>query len=326
MECVRQLHGQGLRQLSQAVRDDLAKYAEAVCFLSEDWVGGFDATVEKCRRRVAAADAFMLLLGHWYGSIPPDSDKSVTHLEFESALDKWRGNFPPVAVMRPRDTSDADDELSRVAEEILAERALQGYDRAAHEQKRLAFRNAVVNSWRTVNEFGTREELTKVAISCALRWQGRTPDRAVPGSTSLKAPLCDMRSGSSRELAKNSKSKEVRASRTPICRERPSLNRVRHHHLAFRSFGALGAEGPGLPVVPRYRLTHNLPLWHLELFGDLRTLFDRLGGYSHGELRVLRGRLPVDSGRWPSPSTSGSLRAHAALRVGISPFAIRRAA
>ena len=32
-----------------------------------------------------------------------------------------------------------------------------------------------------MNEFGTREELTKQAISCALRWQGKNPERAAAG-------------------------------------------------------------------------------------------------------------------------------------------------
>jgi hypothetical protein len=165
-----------------AVSDDLSRYAEAACFLSEKWVGGLDDTVEKCRVRVHQSDAFMLILGYWYGSIPTGASKSITQIEFETALEKWPGHFPPVAVMRPREPSDAHDELDRSAKTILDElEQTNGFDRAEHDRKRMAFHDAVVTSWRTVNQFGTRDELTKQAITCALRWQGKTPTNAAAG-------------------------------------------------------------------------------------------------------------------------------------------------
>ena len=52
----------------------------------------------------------------------------------------------------------------------------------------MAFRNAVVNSWRIVNEFSTCEELTKQAITCALRWQGKNPERAAAGMVKVEVP------------------------------------------------------------------------------------------------------------------------------------------
>src|SRR5262249_10846657 len=58
-------------KLRREVQEALLKRAECVCFLSEDWAGGYDATVEKCRQRVLTSEGFMLLFGYWYGSIPP---------------------------------------------------------------------------------------------------------------------------------------------------------------------------------------------------------------------------------------------------------------
>jgi hypothetical protein len=79
------------------VQDVLLKKAECACFLSEDWVGGYDATVTKCQQRVKDSGGFILMLGHWYGSIPPGKEKSITHLEFEWAFEKWASEpFPKI--------------------------------------------------------------------------------------------------------------------------------------------------------------------------------------------------------------------------------------
>ena len=94
------------------VQDVLLKKAECACFLSEDWIGGYDATVQKCRDRVCQCGGFILLLGYWYGSIPPGKDKSITHLEFEWALDRWKGDpFPKMALLKPLRGKKADDDL-----------------------------------------------------------------------------------------------------------------------------------------------------------------------------------------------------------------------
>src|SRR6516165_7506739 len=94
------------------VQDVLLKKAECACFLSEDWIGGYDETVQKCRDRVQQSGGFILLLGYWYGSIPPGKDKSITHLEFEWALERWKGQpFPKMAVLKPKQGMEADGKL-----------------------------------------------------------------------------------------------------------------------------------------------------------------------------------------------------------------------
>ncbi len=37
-------------------------------------------------KRIAAADVFVLILGHCYGSSPPGQELSYTELEYEAAL------------------------------------------------------------------------------------------------------------------------------------------------------------------------------------------------------------------------------------------------
>jgi hypothetical protein len=102
------------------VQDVLLKKAECVCFLSEDWIGGYDKTVQKCRDRVQQSGGFILLLGYWYGSIPPGKDKSITHLEFEWALERWRGEpFPNMAVLKPKPGKKAERKLKALADLLL---------------------------------------------------------------------------------------------------------------------------------------------------------------------------------------------------------------
>jgi Domain of unknown function (DUF4062)/NADPH-dependent FMN reductase len=104
----------------------------------EDWSGGYDDTVAKCEQRVRDADAFMLLVGYWYGSIPPDRHKSITHIEFEQANKKWGNNpFPPVAVMMPVQGSAAEKKLREKAHRILRN---EGIDVIGHEKLLTEFR------------------------------------------------------------------------------------------------------------------------------------------------------------------------------------------
>ena len=109
-----------LGEYRRAVRDACRSKAETACFLSEDdWSGGYDDTVAKCLSRVREADAFLLLVGHWYGSVPPGYDRSITHIEFDNALAKWRASQnPPLAVMMPAHGSLADKKLRAAASKI----------------------------------------------------------------------------------------------------------------------------------------------------------------------------------------------------------------
>ena len=103
----------------RAIEDAVRNKAQLACLLSEDWMGGFDDTVQKCKDRVLAAQGFFLLLGYYYGWVPK-GEKSITHLEFDCAFDRWKSlPYPPMAVFAPRQDSEADQRLKSEAEKFL---------------------------------------------------------------------------------------------------------------------------------------------------------------------------------------------------------------
>ena len=80
-------------------------------------------------------------------------------------------------------------------------------------------------------------------------------------------------------------------------------------------------------MIPGDGLADHLPLWGVLLRSDLDALRDRFRWDAYGELRVLRGRGTVDACQRPSASVLLRFRgAHAALAIGVLPFAILRAA
>ena len=116
-----------LRDYRLEAQDGCVHRAETACLLSEeDWAGGYDDTLEKCRKRVSDANAFLLLAGYWYGSVPPEEDRSITHIEFDEASRKWaHEKFPPMAVLMPEPGSHAAEELRGAAKAILEDPTAQ---------------------------------------------------------------------------------------------------------------------------------------------------------------------------------------------------------
>jgi len=162
------------------VQDVLHKKAEAACFLSEDWQGGYDDTLELCKQRIRGSQGFFLLLGYWYGSVPPGHTQSITHLEFDWAREKWgRLRFPPMAVMLPKEPSPAERKLRKAAQTLVrrgvADSAL---DEADHNRRLSGFRTAVMGGsappWRTVRTFTNEQELRENALASVLLWRGGT--------------------------------------------------------------------------------------------------------------------------------------------------------
>lgn len=175
--------------LRAEVRDVLLHKAECACFLSEDWVGGYESTVAKCRERVIEAGGFLLLMGYWYGSVPPRQEKSITHLEFEWALDKWKGErFPKMAVLRPKPASPAAEQLKAAAQALLPTSA---DELRQHEDRLRRFHEQVDdkrNEWRTITPFKSEQDLREHALVLGLSWRGLTP---LAASRGLVAPPRD---------------------------------------------------------------------------------------------------------------------------------------
>lgn len=133
------------------------KDAEISCFLPKNWVTAHVSVMQECRERVQRANAFLLLLGHWYGSIPPDSQKSITHMEYDWACERWATQGKrPIAVFRPQLGSKADQELKQAAEKILQ---VTKVSKRKHENRLKVFRNEVINTWNIVHDFKDRQDL-----------------------------------------------------------------------------------------------------------------------------------------------------------------------
>jgi len=163
----------------RAVEDAIRTKAQMACVLSEDWTGGFDDTVQKCKDRVLTAFAFMLLLGYYYGWSPL-GDKSITHMEFEWALSRWQQTpYPPMAVFAPRQNSDADKDLRAQAEKFIPQ---DPTERAKHAARLEQFRNEVLNAGRTAQFYADRHELREYSIVACLLWKGLTPMAAAHGA------------------------------------------------------------------------------------------------------------------------------------------------
>jgi hypothetical protein len=169
-----------LKAYRREIRDACRQKAQTACFLSEeDWSGGYDDTVAKCERRVREADAFLLVVAHFYGSLPPGSDRSITHIEFDGAVKKWsRDKFPPMAVMMPEPGTAVDKALHKAAQALLAE---DKADIEKHGKSIEAFRATVTGSWRTVKHFKNKNDLREWAIADCKDWRGLTPTAAARG-------------------------------------------------------------------------------------------------------------------------------------------------
>ncbi|MBL8390818.1 MAG: DUF4062 domain-containing protein [Candidatus Accumulibacter sp.] len=177
------------------VQNVLLRKAECACFLSEDWIGGYDATVDKCRQRVCQSAGFILLLGHWYGSVPPGKEQSITHLEFDWARERWQGDpFPKMAVLKPKPGTPADDRLKEEALRILATRERE--ERYLHAARLAKFHAEVDDrqtEWRTIRTFEDIHDLREYTLVIGRDWRGYTPMAAAQGQVDAGKGATDPR-------------------------------------------------------------------------------------------------------------------------------------
>ena len=157
-----------LEDLRTEVVDVLQRFG-AACDDCRNWVGGYEDVEQLCRRKLQQSNGYLLLLGHWYGSVQVAGGPSITHIEFDCALDRWKDSQPPyIAVMVPKLNSPADLQLQQRAAEIVANNQL---DAARHAEQINAFRNRVTGSWRKVNFFSTAQELREYALVVCTEWR-----------------------------------------------------------------------------------------------------------------------------------------------------------
>jgi hypothetical protein len=168
----------------QAVKIGLG-HAEIACFLSEEWSGGYDDTIQKCHDKLHSVNGYIGIFAYWYGSIPPGFNKSITHMEFHWAMQRWgKSTYPPIAVFMPNAGSKAETDLRKRARLLLAQEPKRHQDHAVLLN---AFHNEVLNPvpWRTVRYFDDQDMLRDYAIIAVSTWRGGTPLNAATGAVTL---------------------------------------------------------------------------------------------------------------------------------------------
>jgi len=187
-----------LEKYREEVQDALIKKAQIACFPSEEWTGGHAYVPTLVKQRLGQADGYFLIVGYWYGSVPPNETKSITHMEYEWAKEQWKDSEdPPIAVFMPKIDSNADRELHEAADALLA--AIKS--RELYETCIRNFRDALQQTWLKVQEFTDRQDLRERALVLSKDWQaplmlvasGKVP---APQSDRVGARLTDAMLGS----------------------------------------------------------------------------------------------------------------------------------
>lgn len=147
----------------------LVERGVAFCNPCENWIDSFEDVPTMCLRNLNQANGYMLLLGHWYGSVQTGEESSITEMEFDWALARWRGAQPTcIAVMLPKINSQIDLEMQKRATKIVDTRKI---DQAKHSKRIEDFRRRVTDSWHKVNFFSDVQELREYAIVVGLQWR-----------------------------------------------------------------------------------------------------------------------------------------------------------
>lgn len=143
--------------------------------LSEDWSGDWAEVDIICRERLARADAYYGIFGHWYGSIVNGGDASITCREFRWARDQWEGQRNRIAVFLPELGSKADQDLNLAAQKLM-ENLPDDTTRERFRRLQAEFIRECEDSHRRVNRFLDPIDLRYRAMAVAYAWLRRTVD------------------------------------------------------------------------------------------------------------------------------------------------------
>lgn len=169
-----------LKEYRQAVQDALLKRAQVVCFLSEDWPNTYQLTIPKCRNEILRARGYIGIFAYWYGYVPEGYERSITHMEFTWAMEKWETHYdPPIAILMPESASKAEEALKKKAAALIPS---DPDKQRAHDQLLLSFRKLVTETGRTVRWFRSKKELREWVIEIGVRWKVGGPLDAARGT------------------------------------------------------------------------------------------------------------------------------------------------
>jgi hypothetical protein len=164
---------QDLHAYRTHVQDALQRHSQIAVFLSGDWIEGYIDIIQLCRQRLQQASGYYGIFAYWYGSIPPNAQRSITCLEFEWARQRWQGDpAPRIAVFLPEPGSPADIDLSARTDQLLRQSFQSAAKRKQHKKLQHDFVREVSGSWRKINYFRNETELREQAIVVAERWRG----------------------------------------------------------------------------------------------------------------------------------------------------------
>jgi hypothetical protein len=182
--------------LSSTVRD-LGDYRERVkatlnqirihACLGEEWRAGLGRTVDQCYEAFQACDGYIGIFAYWYGSIPPGRDRSITHIEFDWARERWprdEDSKRRIAVFLPgwrqpvgrHGQCEAASELTKRAQGLIQDWKGPG----DHDELLRAFKNVVSgrDEWFFANYFETRDGLAQDVLVTYYQWQGQALEAA----------------------------------------------------------------------------------------------------------------------------------------------------
>jgi uncharacterized protein DUF4062 len=145
--------------------------AQLAVFLHEEWPAAYADVVAECRRRIEARGGYVALLAYRYGHVPPREQRSITHIEFDHAFERWESLArPPMWIFMPKVGSEAALRLEEIADAALREDFPESeVDRRESKRKQAAFRDSVASRNRIVETFADIIELgQRVSVAIPL--------------------------------------------------------------------------------------------------------------------------------------------------------------
>ena len=140
--------------------------ARAAIYLQEDWSEAAADVVDLSLGHLERSDAYMVLLGYRYGSIPPNRSQSITEIECRHALSLWEGiALPPIFFFIPEPDKEAARELKVLADKALMEECCDQAMREENERRQMAFHGFVRGRSKFCRTFATLGDLREWAIS-----------------------------------------------------------------------------------------------------------------------------------------------------------------
>ena len=126
-----------------------------------------------CEDKVVGCDIFIGILGHCYGFRPSDDDRSMTEIEYDTAV---KERLPPLMFVAPRDFPTPAD-------------ALLGETADDHERQK-AFRGRVLAGHVDELRFHTPEELAKAVVEALINRRDLL-DTSAPAPFTVPSPVAD---------------------------------------------------------------------------------------------------------------------------------------